>query len=414
MPGRSRGARRGPVARALVLAGIAALVLPPAAGAQVELAPVPGVDPPQANDPSCVPREDRPPVVLVHGTLLDMTSSWPALAPQLARDGFCVFALDYGRRGTAPVDASADELAAFTRRVLDATGASRVSFVGHSQGGLLARWTTRSRGLLDVTEDIVGLAPSHHGTTQPAAPLVAQLGCLSCADQQAGSAFLALANADPEAPPEVDHTVITTRYDEVVTPPSSQALRGPTVGNVVLQDQCPGDLAEHVGIVVDPVALSWVRHALLRDGPADPLARADCTGARLPAERPSPPRPPSSRPPGAGGNGTTGGSGSPLRLVLRSTALRATRTGRVAVRVRCEGPAGERCESLVRLRHRDAVLGTVRASVPAGRNATLTVALTRAGRRLAARREGVRVVLRATTSAGTPRSARRTVTLRGA
>lgn len=369
------------------------------AGAQLQAAPVPGVAPPGANDFSCVAREDRSPVVLVHGTFLDMTTSWQSLSPALVSDGFCVFALDYGARGTAPVDASADELAAFTRRVLDATGAGKVSFVGHSQGALLARWTARSRGLLDRTQDIVGLAPSHHGTTQPLAQLVAPLGCLSCADQAAGSAFLARANAAPEAPPEIDHTVVTTTLDEVVTPPSSQALAGPTVGNVVLQDQCPADVAEHVGILYDPVALAWVRHALLRDGPADPAARADCSGGSLPRETtpsaPSPtPAPATPRPEPA-----------TLRLLLLSDTLRLTRAATVPVRVRCEGPEGARCVSLVRLRRGDRILGTVRASIPVGDDLVVRMRITRSGRSLlrSARAGAVRVVLRATTASGAPR-----------
>jgi len=410
--GRPRRLRIG-IASGLAIVALAVTASP--AAAQLQLLPVPGISPPGANDFDCVPRAGRPPVILVHGTLFEMTSTWPVLTPMLVADGFCVFALDYGRRGTAPVDDSADELAAFTRDVLDATGAPKVSFVGHSQGGLLARWATKSRGLLDWTQDIVGLAPSHHGTTAPAAPAVAGLGCMACDDQVAGSAFLALANSDPEAPPAVDHTVITTIYDEVVTPPQSQALSGETVGNVVLQDQCPGDLVEHVGIVFDPVALNWVRHALLRDGPANPAARADCSGSELPEEpppvapapAPDPPDPPassSSSPPPAA---------VPLRLELLSTELRASRSGRVRVRVRCSGPQDGRCTSLIRLRRGDRVLGTLRATLPAERTATLTLVLSQTGRRfVAAHRAGARVTLRATTDAASPRATSRTLTLR--
>lgn len=378
------------------------------APAQLQAIPVPGVAPPGANDFSCVPREGRAPVILVHGTFLDMTTSWRTLAPQLVGDGFCVFALDYGQRGTAPVDASADELAAFTRRVLDATGAPQVSFVGHSQGGLLARWTVRSRGLLDRTRDIVGLAPSHHGTTQPLASLVTQLGCRSCADQTAGSAFLDRANAAPEAPEEVDHTVVTTIYDEVVTPPASQALDGPTVGNVVLQDQCPSDTAEHVAIVQDPVALAWVRHALLRDGPADPAARADCSGASLPQE---------AEPTATGATPSPAATPAPepehVRLVLLSGVLRITRAATVPVRVRCDGPEGARCVSLVRLRRGSRILGTVRASIPVGPEQTVRMRIARSARaKLRADGTGVRVALRATTADGVPRATARGATLR--
>jgi triacylglycerol lipase len=74
----------------------------------------------------------------------------------------------------------------------------------------------------------------------------------------------------------VSYTVISTRYDEVVTPYQSQALAGDTVTNVVLQNRCPTDLTEHLGIIYDPVALQWVVNALGRDGPADPGFRPRC------------------------------------------------------------------------------------------------------------------------------------------
>jgi triacylglycerol lipase len=48
------------------------------------------------------------------------------------------------------------------------------------------------------------------------------------------------------------------------------------VTNVVLQDRCPTDLTEHVGIIYDAVALQWVVNALGRPGPADPGFRPRC------------------------------------------------------------------------------------------------------------------------------------------
>ncbi|MTD46668.1 alpha/beta fold hydrolase [Conexibacter sp. W3-3-2] len=399
--------------RALAVAALgaaalaSALAAPAVATAQIQAVPVLGVAPPGTNDFGCRPREDRPPIVLVHGTFLDMTTSWQALAPLLRRDGFCVFALDYGRRGTDPVDRSADELAAFTRRVLDATGAPKVSFVGHSQGGLLARWTVRSRGLLDRTEEIVGLAPSHHGTTQVLAGPLSRVGCLSCADQAVGSPFLARANAAPEAPAEIDHTVISTRNDVVVTPPSSQALDGPTATAVMLQDRCPGDLAEHVSILYDPVALGWVRHALLRDGPADPAAIVDCTGA-------TPPRSPGVALPDASEDPAPSPAPEPraVRLSVLSDVLRLSRASTVGLLVRCDGPEGARCVSLVRLRRGARALGTVRISVPVGGDRLVRLRVTKEGRALLRSADGaVRVTVRATTADGDPRVATHAATL---
>ena len=189
------------------------------ASAQSGLPAAPGISPPGANDWSCKPPPDHPsPVILLHGTFADMTVSWNALSPLLKAEGFCVFALDYGRRGTQAIEESADELAAFTTKVVGATGAAKVSYVGHSQGGSLSRLTVRYRGFLERTDDVVGLAPSSHGTTNPLAPPAGTLGCAACTDQAAGSPLMQKLNAPPEAPEPVSWTVVATRYDEVVTP----------------------------------------------------------------------------------------------------------------------------------------------------------------------------------------------------
>ena len=180
-----------------------------AAGLLAAATPASAQAPPGANDFSC--RSPAPPVILVHGTFGDMTVSWNLFSPALKAQGYCVFALDLVRRGMAPIDRSADKLAAFVDEVLARTGAAKVSIVGHSQGGMLGRYVAKFRGKLGVIDDIVGLAPSSHGTTNELAPLVAGLGCPACAQQQAGSAFMQRLNAPPEAPPPPSYTVVATR-----------------------------------------------------------------------------------------------------------------------------------------------------------------------------------------------------------
>jgi hypothetical protein len=83
-------------------------------------------------------------------------------------------------------------------------------------------------------------------------------------------------NAGDETPGKVSYTAVETRYDEVVIPYTSAFLSGAT--NVLLQDRCPLDVAEHLGIIYDAVALRWVRDALCRPGPADPTFRPSCLG----------------------------------------------------------------------------------------------------------------------------------------
>jgi hypothetical protein len=271
------------VRRPLAAAAIAALCAVPAAAEAQSGYPSPGIDPPGANDFSCRPSAERPvPVILVHGTLLDMTVSWDLAAPILKREGFCVFAFDLVSRGAGPLEQSAGRLADFTDRVLAATRAAKVSYLGHSQGGMLPRHYVRFMGGLERVDDIVGLAPSNHGTTQPLAPVVADYAaCPACRQQMAGSEFIRRLNEGEEAPGPVSYTVVSTRYDEVVTPYLSQGLAGEHATNVILQRKCPADLTEHVLITYDPVALQWALNALSREGPADPGFQPDCTGLGL-------------------------------------------------------------------------------------------------------------------------------------
>jgi hypothetical protein len=311
------------------------------------VAQTPGVPPPGANDFSCRSTAHPEPVILVHGTFGDMTVSWNLFSPALKAQGYCVFALDLVNRAMAPMDQSADKLAAFIDEVLARTGAAKVSLVGHSQGGMLPRYVAKFRGKLGVIDDIVGLAPSSHGTTNPLAPPLGVV-CPACAEQAAGSPFMTKLNAAPEAPGPISYTVLSTKHDEVVTPYTSQALSGATVTNVVLQKKCPEDVTDHVGIIYDPVALQWTLNALGRPGPADPAFRPTCSGSVSSA---APFMFPGARKPKVHGR-------------------------RAAVRVVCTGVVG-RCAGRLALRDRRGKLGAKAVDVAVGHRKTVRLKLRR-------------------------------------
>jgi hypothetical protein len=141
--------------------------------------------------------------------------------------------------------------------------------------------------------------------------------------------------------------VVSTRYDQVVTPNRSQALEGAT--NVVLQDRCPEDVTDHVGIIYDPIALAWTLNALGRPGPADPGFQPTCSS----------------------------GTGAPPFLAV---ARKRTQLGDgAAVRVGCFGTVG-RCVGRLVLRDRRGRLGSAPVDIAAGRTRTVRVPLTRAPR----------------------------------
>src|SRR4051812_8886660 len=118
-----------PSLRRLAAASVTAIALI-AAGAP---AAANATSPPGANDVTCQPTAAHPsPVVLVHGTFEGATDNWLAVAPRIKAAGYCVFAVDYGNRGTGDIPTSAGQLQRFVDAVLAATGATKVSLVGHS------------------------------------------------------------------------------------------------------------------------------------------------------------------------------------------------------------------------------------------------------------------------------------------
>lgn len=258
-----------------------------AAGARAELAQ-PGAPPPGANDWSCVPSAQHPdPVVLVHGLLANMTENWQTISALLADNGYCVYALTYGTDpglgfpldqvgGLQPMEQSAQVLAGFVDRVLASSGAAKVDLVGHSEGATMPYYYLKTVGGAAKVARYVGLAPVFRGTILDgtgtlgqvlagAFPGLAQVVgryCGSCPELLAGSGFLAALDADAPAVPGVAFTDIVTRLDEAVTPFTSGLLTGPNVTNIVVQDQCPLDLADHIALAADPVAAQDVLNAL--------------------------------------------------------------------------------------------------------------------------------------------------------
>lgn len=231
-----------------------------------------------ANDWSCRPGPAHPdPVVLLHGTLEPAVVAWRTLAPRLRAAGYCTFALSYGNFASGPLEQSAAQIAEFVDRVRAATGARRVDIVGHSIGGTLPRYNLRLPGGASAVGRLIALAPINHGSTVRGDLLGAV--CPGCAQEfDSGSPFMTRMNQGGDTVPGVRYTVISSRDDEMVRPFQSQALSGPTdqVTNVVLQDHCPADKANHSTIVDDPVAAQWVLEALRSPGPADPAFVPKC------------------------------------------------------------------------------------------------------------------------------------------
>ncbi|MFT4050132.1 MAG: alpha/beta fold hydrolase [Solirubrobacterales bacterium] len=236
-----------------------------------------GANPLLCKTSSAYPR----PVILIHGTVENQRSNWNAAAPLLKNDGACVYTFNFGAGlftvgqfyGLDTVESSAGELKNFVNLVKLWTGKSQVDLVGHSQGGLVARYYIQFLGGASSVKNLVALASPNGGTTLSGIAKLADVvpgladifvysWCKSCADQVTGSAMLKKLNAGGGTSASVKYTNIATKYDEVSTPYQTAFLSGSNVTNITIQDGCSADLSEHLAISYSQRALWYVRKAL--------------------------------------------------------------------------------------------------------------------------------------------------------
>jgi triacylglycerol lipase len=242
-----------------------------------------------ANIWSCRPSAAHPdPVVLVHGLGATMAENWSTMAPLLADNGYCVYALTYGLDpgepyvgGVEAMETSSQQLAAFVTRVLASTGAAKVDLVGHSEGTVMPQYYLKFEGGAAKVNRYVAITPLYQGTkldgfsallatleknlpavTAPVSGTVTKL-CGSCQEFLNGSPFLTHLYADGQyAVAGVTYTTIMTKYDELVSPYTSGRLNAPNATNIVVQNQCALDFSEHLTMAFDPVVAQDVLNAL--------------------------------------------------------------------------------------------------------------------------------------------------------
>ncbi|WP_232677170.1 triacylglycerol lipase [Nocardioides sp. R-C-SC26] len=238
------------------------------------------------DDWMCRPSADHPrPVVLIHGLGANAESNWALHGPALAKAGYCAFSLTYGQTsvtrwwgggGFAPVDDSAREIGAFIDRVLAETGAAQVDLVGHSEGAFQSLYVPKVTGYAAKVGRVVALAPPTHGTTFAGIVSLGRLvggqrlvnfftdgaGCFACTDLIKGGPAVARLVDGPIAQPGVTYTIISSKYDAIVTPVSTGFVREPGVTNYYVQDKCRFDPVGHVGIAVDTGVTSMILNGL--------------------------------------------------------------------------------------------------------------------------------------------------------
>ncbi|KAH7050792.1 secreted lipase [Linnemannia elongata] len=234
------------------------------------------------NNYSCKPAKGQRPIVLVHATLLTL-NSWSDVAPVLIKRGYCVFALTYGVNPAVPggfgglnsIESSAQELANFANNVLNKTGSSQVDIVGHSQGGILARYWIKYLDGKGKVYRHVGVSPINHGTTLSNIVTIAKTFGIFYSSQELfdkfapsfyqmvnTSDFIKKLNAGGDFAPGVIHSNIATKYDEVVTPYETCWQQDAGITNLLLQDLCVLSLNEHLTMVNSNVVIQFILNQL--------------------------------------------------------------------------------------------------------------------------------------------------------
>ncbi len=303
----SAGRRAAAAAGVLVATGLSAAI-PSAGAAPAPFAPVDTPGPPLSVPTAkldgallCSPSlatTQRAPVLLVQGTGAKAQDNWSwTYEPALDKLGIAWCAVDLPEQATADVQL-AGEYVVHAIRAMHARVGRQISIIGHSQGGMVPRWALRfwpdTRPMVD---DLIGFAPSNHGTTLAAADCNDSGGCSEANWQQSDvSNFMKALNSRQETFKGISYTSVYTRTDEIVQPnqdaqTGSSSLRTGDGArtNVATQDICPAAVYEHLAIgLIDPVAYALAVDALTHDGPADParVSRAVCAQALQPGVNP--------------------------------------------------------------------------------------------------------------------------------
>ena len=194
-----------------------------------------------------VARGTRHPVILLHGFAMNRTS-WVWLGRRLAHRGIGPL---YGTTYFSPqsVRRSAEHLARFVQSVRARERCDRVDIVGHSLGGVVARYyVERLDGARHVGR-VVTIGSPHKGT------IIARLGALfpSARETFHNSSFYA--ELGPLSRREVAFTSVWSRADAIIEPPESSSIAPDG------EDRVFDDLG-HLSLLLSPRVLDTVAERL--------------------------------------------------------------------------------------------------------------------------------------------------------
>ncbi|MFH9722742.1 esterase/lipase family protein [Streptomyces sp. NPDC017254] len=211
----------------------------------------------------------RRPVVLLHG-FVDNRSVFVMLRRSLTRNGCdCVESVNYSPL-TCDLRAAAELLGRRVEEIRARTGHAEVDIVGHSLGGLIARYYVQRLGGDTRVRTLVTLGTPHSGTTvaplADAHPLVRQM--------RPGSEVLReLAGPSPGC--RTRFVSFWSDLDQVMVPVETARLDHPDL--LVHNVRVSG--IGHLALPVHPTVAAGVREALDAGGAEAPAAREEEPGA---------------------------------------------------------------------------------------------------------------------------------------
>ena len=217
------------------------------------------------------------PVILVPG-YGGSDSMLETLANRLHSAGRTTILLALPDDATGDLHVQAGILAARVSQALNA-GAPSVDLVGYSAGGIVIGLFVAAHP--KEVRQVVTIGSPLHGTELAALAaalnLAASVCPTACRQMAPGSSVLASLDAAEPARTGVPWTSMWTTGDQVVLPPDSARFTGAT--NIVLQQVCADDTANHLNLPADPLVAGITLRALDTSGIASPSA-SDCSSLR--------------------------------------------------------------------------------------------------------------------------------------
>jgi triacylglycerol lipase len=178
----------------------------------------------------------RTPIVLIHG-IVDNRTIFTLLRRGLRRRGFaCIRSFSYGPH-TNDLRVAAERFGAYVEEVVEETGSDTVQVVGHSLGGLIARYYVQRLGGDARVPTLVTMGTPHQGT------LAAHLLPNRLVRQLRPDSDVILELAEPTAcstrflafSSDVDHLIVPARNARLVHPDLSvENVRVRGVGHLSL------------------------------------------------------------------------------------------------------------------------------------------------------------------------------------